>query len=165
MNETIVAAEPMKKTWLLQTLLTFMLVCTGMQANAVKFPYNPAADAEDDVRRASAQAKAEEIPMLLLFGANWCEVCRDLDRAMKAGSKASLLSKEFKIVKIDVGNFDHNMELVKRYGDPIDQGIPGAVIVAPDGKILYTSHGTDLPDPEKMDAQGVYQYFKKSIGR
>ena len=58
-------------------------------------PYNAAADAKADVAHALAEAKAAHVPVLLIFGANWCEDCRALDKALKEGKNAQLMQQQF----------------------------------------------------------------------
>ena len=69
--------RPMKR----RLLLLSLVISAG--AYAADTPYNTAADANADVARALAQAKATHTPVLLIFGADWCEDCRSLDRALK----------------------------------------------------------------------------------
>ena len=124
---------PMKRLLLLLTLLV------GAQVAAAELPYNTTADANADIAQALAQAKARHTPVLLIFGANWCEDCRSLNRALNTEKNAALIHQQFQVVKIDVGNFDHNLDITKRYGEPTKNGIPAAVIVSPDDKVLYST--------------------------
>lgn len=41
----------------------------------------------------------------------------------------------FNVVKVNVGNFDRNLDLTKRFGNPVENGIPAAVLVSPDKRI------------------------------
>jgi hypothetical protein len=47
------------------------------------------------------------------------------------GRAASLIDARFVVVKIDVGNFDKNLDVVKHYGYPTGKGIPAAVVLSP----------------------------------
>src|SRR5204862_5719072 len=90
-------------------------------------PYDESADAKAAVQQALSAAKESRTPVFVIFGANWCEDCRALDRTVKSGKSAQLLAREFKVVKVDIGNFDRNLDLVAAYGNPIQKGIPAAV--------------------------------------
>lgn len=144
-------------------LLLGLLVATG--AYAVEMPYNPAADANADVQQALTKAKAEHTPVLLIFGANWCEDCRALDRALKTGKNAQLLDQQFVVVKVDVGNFDHNLDLEKHYGDPIGKGIPAAVIVSPNDQVLYSTRAGELSNARRMNDEGIYGFLKQALAK
>jgi hypothetical protein len=66
------------------------------------------------------------------------------------------------VVKVDVGNFDHNLDVAAKYGDPIKKGIPAAVIVSPTGQVLYATKGGELADARRMSDDGVYEFFRKA---
>ncbi len=123
------------------------------------------ADAKADVRRALSQSATSHKPVLLIFGANWCEDCRALDQAIKTPATAELLAREFELVKIDVGNFNHNLDIAATYGNPIKNGIPAAVLLTADSRVLYATHGGELADARRMSHQGVYQFFKAAAER
>ena len=132
-------------------------------ATAQHLPYNPAADAKADVTRALADAKAAHVPVLLIFGANWCEDCRALDKALKEGKNAELMQKEFKVVKVDVGNFDHNLDVANAYGNPLKKGIPAAVLVSSsDNQVLYATKGGELANARRMSESGIHDFFKQA---
>ena len=66
-------------------------------------PYDESADAKAAIQQALTAAKSDQVPVLVIFGANWCEDCRSLDTALQAIPNAALMAKEFKVVKVDVG--------------------------------------------------------------
>jgi thioredoxin 1 len=141
-------------------LLTLLVVANTY---AVDLPYDATANASADIQQALARAKATHTPVLLIFGANWCEDCRALNNALKTDKNAALIRREFQVVKVDVGNFDHNLDIVNSYGNPIGKGIPAAVIVSPDDRILYSTRTGELSDARRMNADGIYGFFKQAI--
>ena len=90
-----------------------------------------------------------------MFGANWCEDCRALDKALQ-GTSHTLIQGKFDVVKIDVGNFDKNLELDARYGHPIKTGIPAVVVVDADNQVIYSTKGGELANARRMGEQGIY---------
>jgi protein disulfide-isomerase len=140
------------------------LVLTAGIAAAADRPYDEAADAKAQIATALQQARAAHEPVLLIFGANWCEDCRALDHALKTGRNADLMAKAFKVVKVDVGNFDHNLDVTAAYGNPTKKGIPAAVIVSPDNQVLFATHAGELADARRMSDDGVYEFFTKAAG-
>lgn len=145
--------------------LALALLVSGSALATEPAPYNPQADAKAQVAQVLAAAKANHKPVLLFFGANWCEDCRALAHDLATGRNAQLMKEHFNIAKIDVGNFDHNLDVVNRYGNPIAKGIPAAVIVSPDGKLLYSTRAGELSEARTMSADGVYDFFEKAIQR
>ena len=130
---------------------------------AVDGPYNEAADARADIRQALAQGGKTATPVLVIFGANWCGDCRMLDTAMKTGKSAPLIRQEFRVVKVDVGKFDRNVDVAEAYGVPLKKGIPAAVVLSPEGKVLHATRSGELADARKMGEDGVYEYFRKVV--
>lgn len=147
----------------MKRFLLFAALLAGFTAYAADLPYNEAADAKADVRHAIAQAQRNKTPVLLVFGANWCEDCRALDRALKTEKNAALIEREFKVVKIDVGKFDRNLDLARNYGNPIAKGIPAVVILSSDNEVLYATRAGELADARRMNEEGIYGFFKRAI--
>lgn len=145
----------MKKLYILLALLTGLSACSRDK------PYNESADAKADIKHALIEAKAESLPVILIFGANWCEECRALSSAIKTGKNATRITKEFKVVKVNVGNFDHNLDITKFYGNPIGGGIPGATILSPDNKIIYVTKPGELSTARSGGDDGIYNFLKQ----
>lgn len=132
-------------------------------AHAAPLPYDETADAKADVERALGAAKSSGRPVLVIFGANWCPDCRALDKALSTGKNAELVAREFKVVKVDVGQFDRNLDLAARYGNPVKKGIPAAVVLSPEGEILYATRLGELADARHMSDTGIYDFFKRVV--
>ena len=130
-------------------------------AAASPLPYNESANAKAEVQQALVQAKASHVPLLIIFGANWCEDCRALDHALQSDKNAALIAHAFKVVKVDVGNFDRNLDLTARYGNPTAKGIPAAVVVSPDNQIMYATQAGELADARRMSETGIYDFFRR----
>ncbi|MBS0445481.1 MAG: thioredoxin family protein [Proteobacteria bacterium] len=145
-------------------LLAAFVACLAFGAGAASLPYDETADAKADLARTLSAAQASHEPVLVVFGANWCEDCRALDKALKAGRSAELIAREFKVVKVDVGNFDRNLDIAKAYGNPIKKGIPAAVVLSPDNRILYATRAGELADARHMSEDGIYRLLKRAAG-
>ena len=132
------------------------------QAPVAKAPavYDEKADATAQVDRAIAQAKKENKRVLIQWGANWCGWCRLLHECMKKDAAlAKTVAYEYEVVHVDVGRFDKNQDLVKRFGAAI-KGIPYLTIVDGDGKAVVNqptepfeteAGGKQGHDPKKLD--------------
>ncbi|MGZ8984359.1 MAG: thioredoxin family protein [Methylotenera sp.] len=146
----------MKRFLMLATLLAALAACTGDS------PYNESADAKANIRQALSEAKAENLPVIVIFGANWCEECRALSVAIKTGKNAAKIAKEFKVVKVNVGNFEHNLDIANSYGNPIKGGIPGAAILSSNNTVVYVTKPGELASARNMGSDGIYDFLKKS---
>ena len=141
--------------------LVFLASLLATFAYAAPLPYDETADAKAAVRQALDAARATQRPVLVIFGANWCPDCRALDQALQTGKNAELIKQEFKVVKVDVGRFDRNLDLAQAYGNPIKKGIPAAVVLSPDNKVLYATRLGELADARHMSETGIYDFFKR----
>ncbi|HEY8972969.1 MAG TPA: thioredoxin family protein [Burkholderiaceae bacterium] len=142
-------------------LLTLALSLAAGIVAAADRPYDESADAKAQIALALRDAAAAHEPVLLIFGANWCEDCRALDHALKSSRNAQLMGR-FKVVKVDVGHFDHNVDVSTAYGNATVKGIPSAVIVSPQNQILFMTKAGELADARRMSEDGVYQFFTKA---
>jgi thioredoxin 1 len=143
-------------------LLLLAVTSIATLAHAAPWPYDEQADAAADVRQAIAAAQADHKKVLLVFGANWCEDCRALDRAMH-GSSQHLIYSHFEVVKIDIGNFDKNLALANRFGNPIAKGIPSIVVVGAGSQVIYATNDGELANARQMTEQGIYAFLKQKI--
>jgi protein disulfide-isomerase len=133
----------------------------AVAANAADSPYNETADAKLEIKQALTQAATAKTPIIVVFGANWCGDCKMLDSAMKHGASAPLLARDFKIVKVNVGHFDKNLEVAKSYGVPLEKGIPAVVILSANNEVLYATREGELANARKMGDDGIYEFFKR----
>ena len=128
---------------------------------AAPAPYDEAADAKADIKAAQAEAKRAKVPLIVVFGANWCGDCKMLDVSFKTGAAAPLMEKNFRVVKVNVGRFDHNTDIAEAYGVPLKKGIPAVAVLSEDGKPLYATRSGELADARAMGDAGIYEFFAK----
>jgi protein disulfide-isomerase len=140
------------------------LLAVAFAASASDAPYDETANAKAEVQQVLEAARTDHKQILLVFGANWCPDCRELDKALHGTSRA-LVEGRFDVVKIDVGNFDKNLDLAERYGNPIEKGIPAIVVLTADGKISYSTKGGELANARKMGETGIYDFLVRSVAK
>ena len=138
-----------------------LLALLALPVRAAEGPYDEAADARADVQRALAGAAAAKAAVLVVFGANWCADCRILDMAMKQEPTAAVVAREFRVVKVDVGRFDRNVDVASAYGVPLKSGIPAIAIVSPRNDVLYATRAGELADARKMGDAGIHAFFRR----
>ena len=145
----------------MRTLLAAALLATSTMAAAAGLPYDELADAKADIHAALTQARSDQTPVLVVFGANWCGDCRMLDMAFKDGTAAPLIAKKFKVVKVDVGRFDRNVDVAETYGLSLKPGIPAVVVLSAEGKVVYSTRAGELANARKLGDSGIYDFFDK----
>jgi len=148
----------------MRILLAFTLLAAVTVANAASNPYDEAADAKADIRAAMVQARQSRLPVLVVFGANWCGDCQVLDMAFKTGASAPLIHEHFEVVKVNVGKFDHNVDIAASYGLSLQNGIPAVVVLSPQGKVVYATRAGELADARNMGDTAIYDFFAQVAG-
>jgi protein disulfide-isomerase len=146
---------------ILTAMAAVLLLCGAVDAPrpSAAMPYDEAADAEADIRAATARAASDKKDILLIFGANWCVDCRELSANMVKSPLAELIDRRFVVVKVDVGNWDRNLDIVKAWGDPIAKGIPGVVVFDPHGSVLYMTKAGEVANARWMGSEGLLRFF------
>ena len=143
---------------ILQTIFVAFLAAVAVGADN---PYNETADAKLEIKQALTQAATTQTPIIIVFGANWCGDCKMLDTAMKTGASASLLSRDFKIVKVNVGHWDKDFDVAKKYGVPLEKGIPAVAIISAKNEILYVTREGELANARRMGDKGIYEFLRR----
>jgi len=123
--------------------------------------YDEAADAKAQIHAALGEAQRANLPVLVVFGANWCGDCKVLDMAFSSGASAALIARNYEVVHVNVGRFDRNVELAESYGVPLKKGIPAVVVLSPQGKVVYATRAGELAEAQSMGDDGIYAFFSK----
>ncbi len=144
----------------MRKLLAAIPVVFALTCQAADPMYDETADAKSEIKEALTQAATAGTPVLIIFGANWCGDCKILDIAISQGASAPLV-RDFKVVKVNVGRFDRNVDIAKSYGVPLKNGIPAVVVLSPKNQVLYVTREGQLADARSMGENGIYEFFKK----
>ncbi len=113
-------------------------------------PYDERADARAELNTALQRARIENKPVLVVFGANWCADCQALANQMAAGPVAAHVAQRYIVTKVDVGNFNKNLDLAQQMGDAVKKGIPAVAVVSADGSFQRATQAGELARARKM---------------
>ena len=138
-----------------------ILLASAPLAMAATQPYDESADARAGIRAAQAEAQRAKVLVLVVFGANWCGDCKFLDIAFRDGPSAPLIARNFKVVKVNVGRFDQNVEIAESFGVPLKTGIPAAAVLSEQGKVLYATRPGELSAARSMGEKGIYNFVTR----
>jgi hypothetical protein len=123
------------------------------------YPAN--ADAPKEVAAALQRAVQEHKRVLLVFGANWCYDCHVLDHALHDGEAGKIVSENFLLVHVDIGEGEKNPELVKEYKIPLDKGVPAVAVLDASGKMLYSSGEGEFEAARRMLKKDLVSFLNK----
>lgn len=140
-------------------ILSFLASMSSLAADQA---YDEQADANKEIQQALVEATKAKVPVILIFGANWCPDCRVLDTAMKSGAAAPLMARDFRVVKINVGRFDRNTDIAQTYGVPLKKGIPAIAILSANNAVLYATRSGELADARSMGNSGIHEFLMRA---
>lgn len=141
--------------------LSGLIILAALAAAASQPIYNEQAEARREIAAAISRASKTDRNVALVFGANWCPDCHALDAQMHKPELARLIAQDFVVVKIDVGRFDKNLDIAKKYGVPISEGIPAIAVLGPHGKLLYAQSHGQFANARAMPYQDFAEFFRK----
>jgi len=141
--------------------LAAALAVAGVGRAASEAIYDEKADAPKQVAAAIAEASRSGRRVVLAFGANWCPDCHALDAQMHKPELASMIEKNFLVVKVDMGRMDKNVDLARKYGVPIRRGIPAMAVLDPQGKLLYAQDQGQFANARHMSFESIQEFFVK----
>jgi thioredoxin 1 len=121
----------------------------------------PTGDARDQVRQAMKRAEKGQQNILLVFGADWCYDCHVLEKAFHRPDVAAVLSPNFQVVDVDIGNGDKNADLAAQYEVPLNRGVPAIAILDSKGKLLYSQKNGEWERARGLAAEDLIALLKK----
>ena len=156
-------------------LLALLLCVTGLIAPVVIPPaqgqfltpavrpnrhlYSELADANADITAAIAQARRQHKRVILDFGGNWCGDCQVLDIYFHQPPNLALLNQKFILVHVNIGQYDHNIELTKKYQVPINKGVPALAVLDSQGKLLFSQRNKEFENMSKVTPESVTEFL------
>ncbi|HET9131659.1 MAG TPA: thioredoxin family protein, partial [Terriglobia bacterium] len=109
----------MNRSGALLTLLLGVFFATGsdlvLQGQGYQ-PYSEGKVSKEKFGKALAKARSNRKFLMVEFGANWCEDCIVLAQTLEKGETKSYFKAHFEVLRVDVGRFDHNLEIAKTLG-------------------------------------------------
>jgi hypothetical protein len=129
-------------------------------------PYDEGANADSAVAAAMARAKKAHKLLLIDLGGNWCLDCRLLAGTMETQPLRAWLEAHYETVTVDVGQFDKNQQIPRRWGIKGRlEGVPAIMVVNPrTGKLVNAGHVTALADARGMTPQSLADWLARWAG-
>lgn len=98
---------------------------------------------------------------LVIFGANWCPDAQYLEAVMGMLTVTKLLAQHYEIMRVDVGDYDQNMELYTVFDMPSEEGVPRVVILDLKGRVLNFDSNDRWRTARETDPQEIFNYFQE----
>jgi len=123
--------------------------------------YPAGVDAQREISRALETAAKTRKRVLLVFGGNWCYDCHVLDEAFHTPEIAPTLNRNFVVVHVDVGEYNKNLDLAKKYEVPLERGVPAAAVLDRDGKLLFAQKNQEFEKARSLAPEDVLAFLNK----
>jgi len=123
--------------------------------------YPPPEEAQAEISSALAAAAKDHKRVLLVFGGNWCYDCHVLDATFRSKAFAPLVNANYHVIHINVGNYDANLDLAKKYEIPLEKGVPSLAILDPDGKLVVSQKKGEFESTVRIGPEDVVDFLKK----
>src|SRR5260370_4417338 len=127
------------------------------QPNMQLYPAN--ANAQEEIKEATAAAGKQNKRILLVFGGNWCIDCHVLDNAFHQPRVAPLLHGNFIVGHVDVGKYDKNLDVAKKYHIDLEQRVPSVAVLNSDGNFLTST--SEFEQARLLTEDDVVQFLDK----
>lgn len=137
-----------------------VIIAAGAFASAQsRIIYPDASQAQADVTQAIHTAAREHKRVILDFGGNWCPDCQVLYIYLHQSPNAEIVAKHFIVVEINIGRFDQNLKLAKKYQVPLKKGVPALAVLDSHGHLLYSQKQGQFEAMRSMDPQSVTSFL------
>jgi thioredoxin-related protein len=123
--------------------------------------YSDTADAKAEITDALTKAEAENKRVILVFGGNWCFDCHVLDAAFHDAKIQPLIDQNFEVVHVDVGQFDKNLDVAKKYKVNIQRGVPALAVLGGKGQVLFSDKGGEFEAARRMTRAEIVNFLQK----
>ncbi len=134
------------------------------RGGAAQMIYDPRANPNAAINQALTAAKADHKRVLLDFGADWCPDCQALAQLFDDPHVKPFLDAHYHVVRIDVGRWDHNLDVANRYGNPIEKGIPAVVILDEKAHTITSTAGGELANARTATANDILTFIQQWAG-
>ena len=126
-------------------------------------PYDENADALDSISKALKIAELENKYVLLQMGGNWCPDCRTLGEYFSRPDIKAWLDDRVILVSVDVGEWNRNLDIAEKYGNPISEGIPALVLLNSENEVMFATLAGELASARSMSKNDLIVWLQTKI--
>jgi thioredoxin 1 len=123
--------------------------------------YVPGLNTHAEIAQALKLATQQHKRVLVVFGANWCFDCHVLDLAFRRPDVAAVLTPNYEVVHVDVGEYDKNLDIMQQYEVPKARGIPAIAVLDGSGKLLFSQKGGEFEKARSLAPEDLVMFLNK----
>ena len=118
-------------------------------------------DANTEIKEALGRAASGHKRVLLVFGGNWCYDCHVLDAAFHSAEIAPLVARSYEVVHVDIGDFDKNLDIARRYEMLAEQAVPALAVLDYDGRLLYAQKKHEFSAARRLGPEDIVAFLQR----
>jgi thioredoxin 1 len=118
-------------------------------------------EAPAEIAAALRAAAKDHKRVILVFGGNWCYDCHVLDATFRSKQIAPLVNENYHVVHVNVGDYDKNLDLAKKYDIPLEKGVPSLAILDTDGKLVVSQKKGEFESTTRIGPEDVVEFLKR----
>jgi uncharacterized protein YyaL (SSP411 family) len=123
--------------------------------------YDPAANADEQIVQAIAEAKQSKRHVFIQVGGNWCTWCIRYHNFVESHTALKALTDaNYVTVKMNYSKENYNREALKKLGNPQRFGFPVFVILNGDGSRLHTQNSAYLEENGTYSEAKISAFLK-----
>ncbi|HUX45882.1 MAG TPA: thioredoxin family protein [Terracidiphilus sp.] len=136
-----------------------LLLAAGPVSSAGRVIYPDPSVAKVQLAAALKTATATHKRVLLDFGGNWCSDCVVLDIYMHNAENLPILQANYVLVHVNVGRYDANLDLAKRYRIPLKLGVPALAVLSSHGSLIYSQEHAQFEKMGRVEPGAVTEFL------
>ncbi len=102
---------------------------------------------------------SDEKKRLLILGANWCPDAKAFTAMLETNPLAAFVESHFQPVLIDVGRYDHNMDIPTSFGLKNLDGLPSLIILGADDQFLNAQDYNIFRNARTRKPEEIIEYL------
>ncbi len=118
-------------------------------------------EAPVEIAAALAAGAKDHKRVILVFGGNWCYDCHVLDATFRSKQFAPLVNGNYHVVHVNVGDYDKNLDLAKKYEIPLEKGVPSLAILDPSGKLVVSQKKGEFESTTRIGPEDIVTFLKQ----
>lgn len=126
-------------------------------------PYNPKANAKEDIKKAISKAKQENKNIILQAGGNWCIWCLRFNDFVQTNSELKkMIDDNYIYYHLNWSPDNKNETIFSQYGNPGDTyGYPVFVILDKTGKLIHVQDSAVLEEGKGYSIEKIKTFLNE----
>ncbi len=157
------------------SFLFLFFIPTTMSANNINIPsdeilkmplplpYNGEIYSKNDIENFLVSSISKSKQPIIIFGGNWCPDCRILEGTLQLPTIKKYMIKHYKIMHVDIGRYDKNMNLISYFKIPEEEGVPRILVFDNKKNILNMDSTQEWRTARDRNKQEIFNYFESLV--